>query len=156
MSFVNTEHSDHVASTGTSATVGIELASLLANTEKILGSEAFLFNWYEGLDVPQLHPEIRTDTKMVQGMPGWIACLPYRRTTPDLSLHKTRLHLVLSSKEWLEGKVRNPDAHFTVTVVSKQKNKMRFHSMEAGDRGYKCISVCPLSEAVQRWSEVHE
>ena len=92
---------------------------------------------------------------MVWGKPGCIVCLPYCRTTPDLPLHKTRLHMVLSSKECLKGKVRNQDAHFTVTVVSRQENKHIPTIQKLGTEGIS-MSVCPLSEAVQRWSEVYE
>lgn len=72
-------------------------------------------------------------------MPVWIVCLPYCRTTHDLPLHKTRLHLVLSSKECLEGKVRTPDAHFTVAVVSRQETKCISTIRRLGTEG---ISVC--------------
>lgn len=81
---------------------------------------------------------------MVQGMPGWIVCLPYRRTTPDLPLHKTRLHLVLSSKECLEGKVRNPDAHFTVMVVSRQKNNCISAIWRVGTEGISARLYVPF------------
>lgn len=81
---------------------------------------------------------------MVRGMAGWIVCLPYRRTTPDLLLHKTRLHLELSSKERLDGKVRNPDACFTVTVVSRQENKCISTLRRLGSEGTSAHLYVPF------------
>lgn len=57
--------------------------------------------------------------------------------------------------EPLEGKVRNLDSLHCYSGL-QTRGQMCFHSMDAADRGYKCVSVCPCLKVVQRWSEVHE
>lgn len=60
---------------------------------------------------------------MAWGTPSWVVHLSYCRTISDLSLHRARLHCMLSSKDFLEKKGQNTDACFIIAVSFSQNNK---------------------------------
>lgn len=73
-------------------------------------------------------------------MPVRIVWLLYCRTIPDLPLHKTRLHLVLSSRGF-GGKGEESRCSFHCYSGLQTRGQMCFHSMDAADRGYKRVSM---------------